>query len=437
MKSKLLIPSPIGDRSPQHATSRPASPVRQQSADRMPEYATTPPASPVRQQSPVITPEHVTPPASPVKQQSADTSPQHVTPPPDSPVWQPSVNASPEHLTPPPGSPVRQPSSLETNGGLPSNGATPTTSNIVENNAKKPTNSQHSERSNENGNTEKYNLRARSKKTEKSQDFSDHSDNNSVKDTNETDNAGQLKVTEHGLRRHTKKRRSFKCEHCQETFGLIKELNKHYGQSHPDHKFKCDQCTKTYASRNALIRHERSHDGMEFSCDTCAYTCMFSYELKNHVKKHTQTGLYLCTFRGCTKTFTTKKGMVQHTQVHDDTTYKCDICGKADFNTKGYLHQHLKRHKEGFVSRCGHSSKGPTARQVHQKNCDQCKLLLSEKKKRRLYDTDSEESSSEENTATDSSSSSTSTGTSGEDGAAGSSSDSVVDATDSESESED
>ena len=143
------------------------------------------------------------------------------------------------------------------------------------------------------------------------------------------------------------------------------------------------------------------------------------------------------------KKFTTKKGMLQHTQVHDDKEYKCETCGKDGFTTVGYLRQHLKRHKKGFIARCGHASKGPTACQIHQKNCDQCALLLSEKKKKLVYATDSADSSSDnEQVATDndnndedsssqSSSTSSSTGTSG---SSQSSSDSVVDGTDSESD---
>ena len=254
---------------------------------------------------------------------------------------------------------------------------------------------------------------------------------------------GKLKVTEHGLKKRNKKTRIFKCDHCAESFGLIKDINLHYGQSHPEHIFQCGQCTKTYASRNALIRHERTHEGMSFSCKDCEYTCMFPYELKAHEKKHSRTGLYPCTYRGCTKNFTTKKGMLQHTQVHDDKEYKCETCGKDGFTTVGYLRQHLKTHKKGFIARCGHASKGPTARQIHQKNCDQCALLLSEKKKKLVYATDSADNSSDnEQVATDndnndedsssqSSSTSSSTGTSG---SSQSSSDSVVDGTDSESD---
>ena len=278
----------------------------------------------------------------------------------------------------------------------------------------------HSEKSK----SEVYDLRPRESKTEKYKDFSDpDTKQDEDQDANATSPkaAGKLNVTQHALRKHRKKRRSFRCEACTEVFTLAKDLNKHYTDHHPQHEFKCSQCDKKYASRNAQKRHERGHDGMPFSCDQCKYTCMFSYELKHHVKRHTGRGLYPCPYRGCQKSFTTKKGMLQHGQVHDGEEYTCDVCGKPGFTTKGYLRQHKKRHAGGFVSRCGgFASKSPTSRQIHQRSCDQCKLLKKEKKKKlKKYDAASSSSSSstssdsEENNEETTASTSTSSSSSG------------------------
>ena len=214
--------------------------------------------------------------------------------------------------------------------------------------------------------------------------------------------AGNLSVTQHGIPKRNKKQRSFKCDVCDSTFGLVKELNAHYSGDHPEHVFKCSECNNTYASRNAQLRHERSHRGMLFSCNDCSYTCQFNYELKNHVKKHTGTGLYPCISRGCTKTFTTKKGMKQHLQVHQNLNLSCDVCGKDGFTTRGYLRQHKKgQHGIGFVSRCGFKSKHPTARRNHQKECEECARKLAER--RYLAEMDSSDSDSDSSGSDDTS----------------------------------
>ena len=224
--------------------------------------------------------------------------------------------------------------------------------------------------------------------------------NSGVQDENDNEPqaAGSLNVTEHGIPKRPKKMRTFHCEDCAETFTLVKQLNAHYTAAHPQHVFQCTTCNKTYASRNAKIRHERTHSGMSFACSECSYTCLFKYELKNHKKKHTRTGLYPCLTRGCGKSFTTKKGMKQHMQVHQDLNLKCDVCGKDGFTTKGYLRQHKKgQHGDGFVSRCGaFTGKHPTARVIHQKECDDCIRILEERRKTADYYSSDSSSSSDD-----------------------------------------
>ena len=229
----------------------------------------------------------------------------------------------------------------------------------------------------------------------------ENSDDNASIAPNVPQPTGSLNVTQHGIPKRTKKKRTFNCEDCSETFSLVKQLNSHYKVAHPAHVFKCSSRNKTYASRNAQIRHERTHSGMTFSCRECSYTCLFKYELKNHMKKHTGTGLYPCLTRGCAKSFTTKKGMKQHMQVHQNLNLKCDVCDKDGFTTKGYLRQHKKgQHGDGFVSRCGaFNGKHPTARVIHQKECEDCIRILEDRRKMGDYSSSDSSSSSDEDTS--------------------------------------
>ena len=148
---------------------------------------------------------------------------------------------------------------------------------------------------------------AENDKTDNIPTDNEQSDGNNENDNGAAANTGQLNVTQHGIPKRKKKERSFACEDCDKSFPLVKDLNSHYQNDHPDHVFQCSTCTNTYASRNAQLRHERTHSGMAFACKDCNYTCQFQYELKNHSKRHTGTGLYPCLSRGCGKSFTTKK----------------------------------------------------------------------------------------------------------------------------------
>ena len=115
-----------------------------------------------------------------------------------------------------------------------------------------------------------------------------------------------------------------------------------------------------------VIIHKRGMRRHMKECHSCGMTTvipMFCDKLKNHVQKHTCTGLYPCTYRGCTNTFTTKKGMLQH----QDKGYTCNTCGKSGFRMKEYWCQHQKKHDKGFMAQCGFQGKTPTAHQNYQK----------------------------------------------------------------------
>ena len=402
--------------SPRPSTPPPESPRPDKTPAGSPRPTTPPPASP-RLVTPAGSPRPSTPPPeSPRPDNTPAVSPRPSTPPPESPRPDKTPAGSPRPSTPPPDSP--RPDNTPavsprpaTPPASPSRSVTPPASPQQH---QQQDNLEVTDEQSEKSTSEVYNLRPRNSVSEKSKDFSDQDGKKSDEENTTQQAPGNLNVTVHTLKKHRKKDRVFRCDSCSQTFPLVKDLNKHYKTDHPQHEFKCSQCDKTYSSRNAQMRHERGHAGMPFSCSDCDYTCMFSYELKNHVKRHTGRGLYPCTYRGCQKQFTTKKGMIQHAQVHDDEQYTCDICGKPGFNTKGYLRQHKKRHNKGFIARCGLTYKHPTGRSLHQKNCDQCKLKKKEKKKKLQRDEESTSSSSEsdENDSSSDSSSSNSTSSS-------------------------
>ena len=221
--------------------------------------------------------------------------------------------------------------------------------------------------------TDKSNEDAAAKSTENS----DKSSETATSTDNNTENGnapqpGVLQVQVHALKKTVAKERVHKCGHCPQVFKNVKDLNSHNQTDHPDHPFQCSKCGKTYSSTNALARHEKRHEGFGFKCGQCNFVCQFRYELRDHLKKHTDTQKWPCERGGCGLQFSTKRGMRQHMQVHSDNKFPCTYCPKV-FETPGYLRQHTYYHTGGFPCYCGHKAKNPTARNIHQKQCDSCK----------------------------------------------------------------
>ena len=183
---------------------------------------------------------------------------------------------------------------------------------------------------------------------------------------------GVLQVQVHGLKKTVAKERVHKCGNCPQVFKHVKDLNEHSRTDHSDKPFECSKCQKKYSSTNALARHEKRHEGFGFKCGQCNFVCQFRYELRDHLKKHSDSQKWPCERGGCGLQFSTKRGMRQHMQVHSDNKYPCTYCPKV-FETPGYLRQHTYYHTGGFPCYCGHKAKNPTARNIHQKQCDSCK----------------------------------------------------------------
>ena len=258
-------------------------------------------------------------------------------------------------------------------------------------------------------------------KTDKSTDTNNTTDNvtdnnanghtNGVNPENARGTKGHLEVKSYGIKKTVTKDRRHKCQHCDNTFSLVKELNSHFRDNHPDQSFKCHVCDRTYSSKNALDRHAKVHTGLQFICGQCPFACQFRYEMRDHLKKHTGTQKWPCPRNDCNLSFASKRGLNQHMAVHTPDTFYCDHCPKT-FNTKGYLRQHLHYHTGGFPTYCGFKAKNPTAKQNHQKACDDCKqkkpsklVLATAKERNTLEDLDSSSSSSSTSSSSTSSSS--------------------------------
>ena len=143
-------------------------------------------------------------------------------------------------------------------------------------------------------NTDKSNEDAAAKST----DTSDKSTAIKTENGNEAQ-AGVLQVQVHALKKTVAKERVHKCGHCPKVFKNVKDLNSHSKTDHPDNPFQCSKCGKSYSSTNALARHEKRHEGFGFKCGQCNFVCQFRYELRDHLKKHSDTQKWPCERGGC------------------------------------------------------------------------------------------------------------------------------------------
>ena len=199
---------------------------------------------------------------------------------------------------------------------------------------------------------------------------------------------GQLKITDHAIRRPKKKILKLKCPvtGCDVRSDSEASRNKHVADSHPDHKFQCSHCGKVYATSNGLWKHTNKHFAPSHVCpwEDCNRKCYYKSELKTHIKTHTQEGLIQCTWRGCDKKFVSNKSMYGHLESHNDRTFYCEDCERV-FQTKYLYKQHMVgKHSDkaenpesvGLVAKCGKLFKWPEERARHQENCDDCKKFF-------------------------------------------------------------
>ena len=98
---------------------------------------------------------------------------------------------------------------------------------------------------------------------------------NGVNATGRHATTGTLHIKDYGIKKTVTKERCHKCQHCDNSFALVKELNSHTREDHPDKPFKCHLCDRTYSSKNALDRHAKVHTGFPFVCGKCPFACQF------------------------------------------------------------------------------------------------------------------------------------------------------------------
>ena len=131
--------------------------------------------------------------------------------------------------------------------------------------------------------------------------------------------SGQIEIKHFKLKSKKNRKRTYKCKYCGKISKTQKDHNSHVKKDHKDCKFICFHSDRTFDSDNALYKHERSHYNLPYGCSNCDRRFQFPYQVKAHMKVHTQKNLYKCLH--CERSFTTNLSMMTHAKTHFENSH--------------------------------------------------------------------------------------------------------------------
>jgi len=119
-------------------------------------------------------------------------------------------------------------------------------------------------------------------------------------------------------------------------------------QTHPDYRYTCHFCFKTFSRKDHLTIHEDLHttSGETFPCNQCGATFKNRKTLTGHMKTHTSQKDFKC--NECDSEFTRRASLNRHIRAaHAGQVITCPLC-PAVFSYRSTLEDHKKAaHNEG------------------------------------------------------------------------------------------
>ncbi|XP_055593488.1 zinc finger protein 776-like [Uranotaenia lowii] len=159
----------------------------------------------------------------------------------------------------------------------------------------------------------------------------------------------RYKMKHHMLRHADPEGRPFKCEQCDKSYSVKRNLIEHISHKHENISYGCLICGKTFVSRDVLRTHTKLHLNQEFRCELCDQVFQQSIYLKKHMVMHEEKR-FACDV--CNKNFRFKQLLKQHMRIHTgEKPYQCPHCEKQ-FRTRAHLNQHQRTHTQEKAFKC-------------------------------------------------------------------------------------
>ncbi|XP_028301530.1 axoneme-associated protein mst101(2)-like isoform X2 [Gouania willdenowi] len=134
------------------------------------------------------------------------------------------------------------------------------------------------------------------------------------------------------------------CGECGCKFSCSAALEKHVSMHYLYRPFTCKLCGKCYPNSKAFKRHDRVHrNGRIHVCPQCGKGFVYRYGLAKHIRMvHSRIKPFVCQI--CNKSYATRQDVESHTRSHTgEKPFSCEFCEKR-FIRRVQLNMHLRRH---------------------------------------------------------------------------------------------
>ena len=141
---------------------------------------------------------------------------------------------------------------------------------------------------------------------------------------------------------------SHKCNECGKMYKTVENLKQHISMMHSEKRLECDECDKMFSSIVFLTSHKKAvHALKSFKCDQCKFRSKTNSNLKRHINKVHNGGVYnyilykcdLCDYQGRTSNLKVHKESVHENKKN----WFCKACPYSTYHKEHFV-QHMRIH---------------------------------------------------------------------------------------------